>query len=174
MMLLFLALGCTKDEPAECSEDVPCALGAVCVAGKCESSSCVTSDQCGIDQYCAPNGTCTAGCEGDGDCKYGEYCDQDAKACAPAECTDTNIDCGFQEFCSPAGECYTATGYYCHDCEEDGDCGGGGNLCYGGYCAVSCTSRSDCPSGFDCLGFTDSLTGNIIGYGCYAACWLYE
>lgn len=174
MNLLLLLAACSGNDPVECSEDKACPLGSVCVDGTCAEQSCATSAQCGIEQYCAPDRTCQPGCAEDTDCLYGDRCDTQAGTCVAAECSNTNVDCGFKEFCSPAGECYEATGYYCRDCEEDADCGGGGNLCYGGYCAVDCTTREDCPSGFDCIGFADSLTGNIIGYGCYAACWLFD
>ena len=172
-MFLVAIWGCVSGTPDECSADIPCALGSTCVEGQCEAHSCATSDQCGINQYCATDNTCVSGCKSDTDCVFGDVCNLGLDACEPAQCTDTRIDCGFQEFCSPAGECYTAAGYYCADCEDDGDCGGGGNVCYGGYCAVACATNTDCPQGFNCFAFTDN-SGNVVSHQCYTACWLYE
>lgn len=156
----------------ECSESKACPLGSDCVDGSCVSQGCATSDQCGIEQYCDTNNKCASGCLLDTDCKYGEYCDTEAAQCASAECSDTRTDCAFNEFCNPTGECYDAGGYYCHDCETDTDCGGNGNICYSGYCSVTCESDEDCPQGYDCVGFSD-ISGNIVAYGCFTSCWLY-
>jgi hypothetical protein len=170
-LLLFL-LGCTGADP-ECSEDIPCDFGSVCVDGTCEAQSCATSEQCGIEQYC-DNSTCVDGCEADSDCRFGDTCDQTAHTCGTAGCTDTRLDCGFGEFCSPAGECYDAGGYFCAPCEENGDCGGNGNMCLnGGYCGVTCEGDSDCPGGFDCVPVSD-FNGNVVSNQCFTYCWLYE
>lgn len=173
MLTFLLWLAACKQPEVECSETIACDLGAACVNGKCESQSCSTSDQCGIGQYCASDRSCVTGCEADTDCRFGEYCDTALDTCAPAECTDTRIDCGFGEFCSPSGDCYEAAGYYCKDCEQDEDCGGGGNYCLSGYCGVECVADSDCPSGYDCLPIAD-VSGIVIGSVCYTYCWLYE
>ncbi len=169
----LLVLSCAKSTKAECSEDTPCAFGEECIEGQCVASTCATSTQCGIEQYCGADNTCVAGCQEDSDCMFGDYCDTDASTCVAAECTDTHLDCSLGEFCSPTGDCYEAGGYYCRDCEEDGDCGGGGNYCYSGYCGVECDSQKDCPAGYDCVGLQD-LSGNIVTHICFTACWLFE
>jgi hypothetical protein len=171
LFLLLPLLGCTGEDP-ECSEDVPCPFGSICENGVCQAQSCATSDQCGIEQYCKDN-TCVDGCEVHADCRFGDLCDADANTCVEAECVDTHLDCGFKEFCSPAGECYEASGYYCTECGDDGDCGGNGNLCVGGYCAVSCETDAECPGGFDCATLYD-FNGNPVGNGCYTRCYLSE
>lgn len=176
-MIAFIAsflLACTARQAAECSEEVPCPFGSMCVEGVCESRGCATSEQCGIEQYCA-DGTCVDGCAEDADCMFGDVCNADAKTCEAGECADTRTDCGFGEFCSPAGECYDAGGYYCRPCQDDGDCGGldAGNYCISGYCGVECQTSGDCPAGYDCLPFQDG-NGNIITHQCWTYCWLYE
>jgi hypothetical protein len=127
--------------------------------------------QCGIEQYCSADNTCVGGCEVDGDCMFGDTCTDGA--CVASECTDTHLDCSLGEFCSPNGECYEAGGYYCRDCEETEDCGGGGNYCYAGYCGVECESQSDCPAGYGCIGLYD-INGNVVTHICFTACWLFE
>jgi hypothetical protein len=171
---LLLVIGCTGAD-YECSETVACSLGSVCVDGSCVEQSCATSDQCGIEEYCDGSGSCVTGCQEDTDCMYGDYCDVENAECRSAECSDARLDCAFNEFCNiGTGECYDAGGYYCHDCDVDEDCGGNGNLCLnGGYCGVTCTTDSDCPTGYDCAGVSD-ISGNIIAYQCYTSCWLYE
>ncbi|MDP2314545.1 MAG: hypothetical protein Q8P41_16705 [Pseudomonadota bacterium] len=172
VFLLMMLLGCPQ-ETAECSEDVPCPFGSVCVAGECESHSCATSFQCGLNQHCE-NSSCVDGCETHDDCGFGDLCDAETQECVAAECTDTKLDCGFGEFCNPGGECYQAGGYYCAPCEDDGDCGGNGNMCLnGGYCGVTCDSDTDCPGGFDCLPVSD-FNGNVVSNQCFTYCWLYE
>lgn len=171
-LLFAFLLGCPQ-EKTECSEEVACGFGSVCIEGVCEAQSCATSDQCGIEQYCSDS-TCVEGCQLDSDCMFGDLCDTDLGTCAPGACTDTKLDCGFGEFCSPAGECYEAGGYFCEPCGDDGDCGGGGNMCLnGGYCGVTCESDNDCPGGFDCLPVQD-YNGNIVANQCFTYCWLYE
>ncbi|MES2639927.1 MAG: hypothetical protein V4850_10610 [Myxococcota bacterium] len=170
--LLMMLLGCPSEE-AECSEDVACPFGSVCEAGVCEAQSCATSMQCGIEQYCSDS-TCVDGCETDDDCRFGDLCDEETSECAAAECVDTRLDCGFGEFCNPGGECYQAGGYFCAACEDDGDCGGNGNMCLnGGYCGVTCDGDSDCPGGYDCLPVAD-FNGNVVSNQCFTYCWLYE
>ncbi len=170
MLAVWLLAACSGVE-AECSEDVSCEFGSVCVEGVCEAQGCATSSQCGIEQFCLDN-ACVDGCEADTDCRFGDGCDAQLHECVETACADTRLDCGFGEFCSPSGECYDAGGYYCAECQVDGDCGGGGNYCVGGYCGVTCEGDSDCPGGFDCLPFSD-FNGNVIAYQCYTYCWLY-
>lgn len=172
MSLLLMLLGCSGPR-YECSESIACDLGSVCVAGTCQAQGCATSDQCGIQQYCGDDRQCHDGCAADTDCKYGEFCDQTAATCVTAECSDAHVDCSFGEFCSPAGECYQSAGYYCKSCNDDKECGGGGNLCIGGYCGVTCVADRDCPSGYQCQPFQD-INGNVIANQCWTSCWLYE
>ncbi len=177
MIALFLLLSCGGTE-YECSEEVACGFGETCVQGQCVSRACATSAQCGIEQYCK-EGACVEGCEVDGDCYPGDVCDVEATSCVSESCDDTREDCAFQQFCNGAtGECYDAGGYYCHPCQDDGDCGGNDNLCLSigdaesNYCGVTCESESDCPNGYTCAGISD-LSGNIIAYQCITYCWLY-
>jgi len=86
-----------------------------------------------------------------------------------AECSDTRLDCGFGEFCSPAGECYEAAGFYCHSCNDNGDCGGNGNTCLSGTCGVTCNTDADCPGGFDCYPVSD-YAGNVVTHQCWTDC----
>lgn len=165
--LLLVLLSCTVAK-TECSEEKACSFGSVCVSGVCQAQTCATSDQCGIEQYCSDH-RCTDGCQLDADCRFGDVCDEKA-TCTPALCSDTRLDCSLGEFCSPAGECYTAGGYYCKSCQDDGDCGGNGNLCLnGGTCGVTCSSDADCPGGFDCYPIYD-FNGNIQSHQCWTDC----
>lgn len=167
----LLTLGCA-DGP-ECDAETPCPFGSVCVESVCETNTCVTSAQCDMEQYCA-EGVCTEGCSDDGDCYPGDACDLEAAVCEAEGCSDTHTDCAFNEFCNEiSGECFEASGYYCQECGGDADCGGNGNTCYGGYCAVSCESDNDCPSAYTCIPFVD-LAGNIQYFGCYTYCWMFE
>lgn len=178
MTLLLLLLSCGSEE-FECSEKVACGFGEVCVEGKCQGRACATSAQCGMEERC-DDGACVSGCDVDEDCYPGDTCQTETSTCEAAACTDTRIDCAFEQFCNSAtGECYDAGGYYCHPCLDDGDCGGSGNLCLSlgnaesYYCGVTCTSESDCPSGYTCAGVAD-LSGNIVAYQCITYCWLYD
>lgn len=172
-LVIWAALSGCNYGTSECTEEVGCGLGAVCIDGACIERNCSTSGQCGIEQFCSAQGVCTPGCKEDTDCRFGDYCEEATATCQAAECSDTRLDCGFQEFCSPAGECYDAGGYYCRSCNDDGDCGGAGNMCLSGYCGVTCVADSDCPSGYDCLPVVD-LSGNVVSYQCWTYCWLYE
>ncbi len=169
MIALFaLLLSCQTSTKAECSEDVPCEFGEECIVGQCVAQTCATSEQCGIEQYCSADNACVAGCAADTDCMYGDRCNTDTSVCEVAECTDTHLDCGFKEFCALNGDCIEASGIYCQDCEDDGDCGGNGNKCFYDYCGVVCDSDKDCPGGFGCIqGYEDTFI-------CYATCYLYE
>ncbi len=168
---LFPWAGCKN--ASECSEQVECPLGSTCVQGICQERRCATSAQCGMEQFCE-NGSCVDGCAADEDCYPGDACNTDIASCEAAECADSHRDCAFKEFCNLAtGDCYEATGYYCAACADDSDCGAEENLCYYGYCLVSCQSNEDCPSGFDCVPFVD-YAGNVQSYQCYTICWLYD
>lgn len=172
MTLLFLSLmGCPQPE-AECDAETECPLGSLCVDGECVSQSCATSDQCGIEQYCKDH-SCVDGCEAADDCMFGDVCDAETNTCVAGECADTRTDCGFGEFCAPNGTCFDAGGYYCKPCEDDGDCGGSGNMCLSGYCGVTCSSDAECPGGYDCLPVSD-WSGNVVANQCWTYCWLYE
>ncbi len=168
--LLLGLLACGGAERATCSADTLCPFGSVCVEGVCELQACATSDQCAIEQYCL-SGQCIDGCAEDTDCVFGSTCDAATATCVEAACADTHVDCAFGEFCASDGECVEAGGAYCRACEDDGDCGGGGNLCIGGYCGVTCAADHECPAGYDCAPIGD-LSGNIVSYQCLAACWL--
>ena len=171
---MWLALACVKETVTECSEDKPCPFGSSCVENVCEEQRCATSDQCPIESYCDADHACVEGCQSDDDCRYGAYCDGASEQCVSETCTDARLDCSVGEFCSPVGECYDAGGYYCADCEEDGDCGGGGNICFGdgfvGFCAVTCDGDNDCPAGFDCYAYPSD---NPYTHVCWTDCPTY-
>ena len=173
--LVLMMVACLGQRSApECSEDVACEFGSVCVEGTCSVVACSTSAQCDMEQFCS-DGRCADGCAEAEDCYPGDTCDVDLAVCESAACEDTRRDCGFKEFCNAvSGECYEAGGYYCQPCNDDFDCGGNGNYCTGyGYCGVTCESDADCPSGFNCYPFSD-INGNVQFYQCFTYCQLYE
>lgn len=175
-MILMLMMACGGPE-VECSEEIACEFGSVCLEGVCKPVPCATSEQCGMEQYCAEQ-SCQDGCLEDSDCYPGDVCNTDVRECVPGSCRDTQLDCGFGEFCNTAsGECYEASGYYCKPCNDDSECGGdGANMCLNwganDYCGVECGDDTDCPSGYGCLPVGD-INGNIISYQCATYCWLY-
>ena len=110
LMTLFLACG---EKEAECSEELACEFGSVCVEGVCEEIPCSTSAQCGMEEYCLDR-QCVSGCAEDNDCYPGDLCNTTVNECESGGCRDTQLDCGFKEFCNPANaECYEVDGYYC-------------------------------------------------------------
>ncbi len=166
--LVLALVGCGAD--AECDEENTCRFGQVCIEGACVTKSCATSAQCPMEHTC-DDGSCTEGCGEDDDCYPGDVCGETG-ACEPKDCRDTRVDCGFQEFCNEfTGECYEAGGYYCKICNDDNDCGGNGNHCYGGYCGVDCSSDADCPSGFQCYAFSNAE--GVQYYNCWTWCAVY-
>ena len=169
-VILLTLLACPKnDEDAiECAAEADCPFGSVCTDGQCVPQTCATSDQCGIEYYCKSS-ECVPGCEADTDCRFGDFCDTEINECVASKCTDTHLDCEFGQFCSQVGECYDAGNLYCRECEDDGDCGGGGNACIWGECQVECDDQVDCPAGFVCSGVTD-YNGNILGNWCITSC----
>lgn len=170
--ILLALLACSPKTDVQCSDDKACAFGSICVSGTCQEQSCATSDQCDIEQFCTTDHRCSTGCQADADCRFGDVCNTETGKCETKPCGSAREDCSFGQFCGVSGECYDATGYYCLPCEDDSYCGGSGNVCYGGYCTVSCESDTDCPNGYDCLPFTDN-TGNIVSYQCFTYCWLH-
>ena len=179
MVLMTLLLACGEKE-AECSEELACEFGSVCVEGVCQEIPCSTSAQCGMEEYCLDR-QCVAGCAEDNDCYPGDLCNTTVNECESGGCRDTQLDCGFKEFCNPANaECYEVDGYYCKPCTSDASCGGeeSGNIClnFGGgyqYCGVECASDNDCPAGFGCLPVGD-FNGNVYTFQCATYCWLYD
>ncbi len=175
-MSLLALMGCEPE--VQCDENTACPFGEVCFEGECKEIPCATSDQCGMEEYCLDR-SCVDGCAEDSDCYPGMECNVEAAQCVASGCRDTQLDCDFREYCNTAnGQCYDAGGYYCRSCNDESDCGGGGNLClnFGGgyeYCGVECSTDTDCPAGFGCLPIGD-FNGNIISYQCATYCWLYE
>lgn len=172
---MWLLLGGCAKEPAECSQEVPCEFGEVCIGGQCESGRCSTSAQCPMEHTCK-NRNCEKGCSTDNDCYPGSMCDMESGQCASAPCLDTQVDCGYREFCNTVtGECYDAGNLYCKPCDRDNeelDCGSD-NICFAGHCGVDCSEGKECPGGFDCYPFNDE-SGNIVTWQCITYCWLYE
>jgi hypothetical protein len=172
-VLLVVGLGgCTNK--FECDAETPCDFGYTCLAGFCEESACATSAQCPMEQHCDSNRKCVPGCENSGDCYPGFYCETDSGECLEEACVDSHVDCGYREYCNPAtGECYDAGGDFCKPCEPEEDNCAAGNLCWAGYCAVSCDEGRECPSGFECALFVNEV-GLPVGNYCITYCWLYE
>jgi hypothetical protein len=179
LMAFFLCLVALVALPAcstesECSDEVACPFGEVCIGGSCQSGSCSTSSDCPIEHFCK-NRTCTAGCESSRDCVPGNACN-DKGECVAEPCKDTHTDCGFREYCDvQSGECYDAGRQYCKPCDRDNseaDCGEG-NVCFANYCGVNCSEDRSCPSGFQCYPLENS-DGAIETWQCITYCWLYE
>ena len=174
-LILGFFLACSSAEP-ECSEELACGFGAVCVQGVCTTNSCANSSQCEMEQYC-DRGTCEEGCASDKDCYPGDVCSPETASCEAEGCTDSHVDCAFQEYCnSITGECTPAGGYFCRECESDSDCGGNGNVCINfglqrEFCGVTCQTKSDCPSGFECYDVSDE--NGLSTKQCITYCWLY-
>ena len=166
--------GCAK----ECEENLHCGIDEICSAGDCAPRGCGSSDDCPMETYCEDEtGECNVGCQSDRDCFPYHRCDE-AGLCINAGCRSTTLDCEMGEFCNPlTGECFTATGDYCKPCEHEDDCGTG-NMCIsiggsGTYCGVDCALGQECPRGYEC-GAVQDVSGNILGYQCFTACWLLE
>ena len=49
-MFILMMLACQPE--VECSEELACDFGSICMEGTCLEIPCATSDQCGIEQYC--------------------------------------------------------------------------------------------------------------------------
>ena len=162
---------CTGPTASECDEETPCAFGSQCVLGECVEGRCANSSQCPIEHTCTER-ECVPGCELDSDCLPGNRCNTEDQTCEPQGCTSTEVDCHFGQFCNQAtGECYDAADTYCKRCDVDAQCGDG-NLCYGGYCAVSCSGGRECPAGYSCEDFTDQF-GNPVARVCFTLCEQY-
>lgn len=177
-MALLLLLACGTKSTGACAADADCGFAESCIDSVCVARECATSAQCAMEERCE-EGACVAGCGVDEDCYAGDYCETELHTCATEGCTDGRLDCGFNEVCDNATHtCVDAGGYYCAGCEDDSDCGGGGNLCVdlgalSNYCGVLCTSDADCPNGYSCIK-EDNLDGTISSYQCLTYCWLYE
>jgi hypothetical protein len=169
LAVICLGSSCTPTS-IQCTDEVLCGFGEVCIKSQCVATLCATSAQCPIEHYCTDR-ECVQGCEVTADCYPGDWCNESG-VCELGECENSHIDCGFREFCNAAtGDCYDAGGQYCNPCNEDYECGEG-NYCYAHYCGVNCTTN-ECPSGFECYPFSDD-NDNIVAYQCIAFCWLYE
>lgn len=173
LLLSTVLVGCPQAK-FECDSATPCAFGQTCKQGMCQDVACATSAQCPINQYCTTDRKCVDGCEADSDCEAGFTCDTENQTCVPKQCQSTDTDCGYKEFCNPAtGECYTAGGDFCKPCDPQANDCAADNVCWAGYCAVNCDNNRECPSGFQCVPFSDSA-GHIVSYQCITYCWLYE
>jgi hypothetical protein len=149
--------GCTTD--MQCSAPTPrCHVPTrTCVA--CLTGS---TDNCPSNQYCDANTlTCKPGCKTNTDCTTG-VCSAD-HACV--ECTPgPNDACAAGKYCGPQFSCIPgckndaacASGkclatHDCSNCLTDQECAAG-RLCSTGQCLATCTSKPDCPTGFECCG----------------------
>lgn len=159
--LATLAAACNG---RHCGSDAACDLGTVCIGGACVAEFCTSSVDCPVGQHCGSNRQCLPGCAVASDCWAGQYCSDGA--CVPLPCTDTRTDCGWGSFCED-GVCRDAGDDYCAPCDGNEDCPRG--VCWEGlYCGVDCTTRDDCPAGFDCL---DVDFGDGTRLQCLSACW---
>jgi hypothetical protein len=149
--------GCVND--MGCAAPTPrCNLGTrTCVA--CLSGA---TDNCPSGQFCDATAlTCKPGCKANADCAPG--------ACSPdhacVECMPgANDSCPVGKYCSAAitcvpgckndaacssGKCLAT--HDCASCLSDSECAEG-RVCATGQCIAPCTTKNDCPAGFDCCG----------------------
>ncbi len=153
----------------------PCAAGSVCVAARCQPTSC-TGKTCGADQYCR-QGTCADIACAQKSCGPGEICAKGAclvAQCAGASCLESEycvneactslacfaVGCAVAERCAADGKCYP-TG-----APGTPGCGGRCNVtesCVAGLCqetrciGVTCAANELCGGGL----CSPVLCGNI-------------
>jgi len=138
-VVLLVFAGCTKPNPAICTEDLDCEGGLVCRGSQCIAQPCTSNDACDeaapfcIDELCASTctddancpgfgggtdspfcvaGTCVA-CRDSGDCTSSEpYCDAGAcRACAAhSECSSELCDFDTGLCIAESGVTYAAPG----------------------------------------------------------------
>lgn len=163
---------CDGPTTFECDQDTPCGFGSQCVQGQCIEGRCSNSSQCPIEHTCTER-ECVPGCSLDSDCLPGDRCNTETATCEPEGCIDTEVDCHFGQFCNQGtGDCYDAADTYCKRCDTDSQCGEG-NLCFYGYCAVSCSGGRECPAGYSCEDVTDQF-GNPLARVCITFCEQYS
>ncbi len=139
-----------------CKSNQDCSAGFICdtTADRCYipvsrtlCSPCTSSLQCPHGGFCrndASAQTCTTPCSGAADCPSGYTCTAVTGATG-TQCVPDNA----------ANTCSPDMGL-CASCNDDFECGGGGNACvqnlasHEQFCGTSCKTSSDCPSNFNC------------------------
>ena len=157
---------CSEGTPVDCDDKNPCTQDSCdslkgCVNKvaiecgpdeKCCGESCCSSEQVCYDNYyccspdCVDKNCGDDGCDGScGECIGQDICIDSNCVCQP-NCVDK--ECG-DDGCG--GDCTVL----CKECENAGQCLGGGNECVilasGAFCATACGTNTDCPSGFFCM-----------------------
>jgi len=163
---------------ADCSTGSFCS-GTSCTGQKGLGTSCADSTECGSG-YCVDGVCCETSCVGTcfacSNAKTGQgngFCRAVSVGTDPDnECPqDTPSSCGLDGTCDGAGECRRWSGTVCisesclgstytpaRTCNGSGVCqtvstqSCGSYICGATACKTSCTSNSDCTSGFFCLG----------------------
>lgn len=148
----------------ECATDADCAAGSACLedpnfGGLCAdgeellpaplpAAPCSSVGLCPPGQRCEADGMCrpARGCRTDSDCRKGKVCDPATGRCtAPPPRCRRNADCASGQVCD------AATGRCIPDPRcirlPDGSCC---DPTTGPCPTVSCTTDSDCPSGWHC------------------------
>lgn len=133
----------------------------VCALAEC---GCINCSECIGDEVCV-NGLCqnAVACDAANPCEGTDICDAGiCRSCEGDECT---TPAGCSETGCPAGQVCDAvtdscvdgggqdTSLSCQACEEDPDCGQGGQctpLPSGKACLYACTSADDCDTGWSC------------------------
>ncbi len=146
---------------AECSNEVPCGLGEVCVLGRCE-----TAPECTVDADCADGeicdmGNCVVSVPAEWTCSESWYGDGDCDCgCGiiDSDCADGNASsCDFSGACTSQNLTVNLTQNWLCDalppeCTDDADCTTVGEICVDGECVLppECTVDTDCADGEIC------------------------
>lgn len=159
-----------------CLGNKDCAEDEICNANDPSGGRCIPATSCGSTVHCDFNyycdrstETCQPGCQNSGDCQLGSVCingqcsDGNCSTCPVSPDPDPSY-CDYGETCSLSGTCTPHPGQsvLCQSCGTlPGECGGNA-ICLiddevaGGaanYCAPTCRTDLDCPSGYgDCGG----------------------
>ena len=135
----------------ECTSDLDCAGGKVCIDNRCKSPGC-TIDSCDPGEWCDTEaedgmGACRPGCDQHSDCQDGQTCNYDTHACVEDCCGG----CGQDQYCDPA-DCSCK-----NICTTDEDCPGdevcdvpSGRCVPGGQEGTPCETDADCAPGYLC------------------------
>jgi uncharacterized protein (TIGR03382 family) len=153
--------GFCQPSPGSCNADEDCPGGFGCIEGIClpvdPPNTCVTVFDCAGNETCV-SGVCTPGgdpnqCETADDCPINPN-DDVGPACVGGMCTSASYaptTCGSINDCSPGFGCELSLCVpVVGACQLDGDCGGEGQECVGGWCGSSCSTSADCGNGDVC------------------------
>ncbi len=179
--------GTCQPRPA-CLGNDDCNPGFICNAADPTGGKCIPADTCGssvhcpFNQFCNPSTQrCTPGCRSTGDCQLGWVCS--AGQCTPGgtagDCTTCPASpapdptyCDYGETCSAQGACVAhpqraglcqACGEALPDCASQLTCLVDDTTANDNYCAPSCVTGADCPSGYEGCGGLSIVTGECGG-----------